>query len=100
MSYGESNSAPTPALIIDAPRAHEDDSFGQFRADLNPELASHQMIAELDGLQFHWLYVELLEPDNRKRQVYREFFDLSKSIYSHVQDDFMSLPSLLRRTNS
>ncbi len=45
-------------------------------------------------------YVELLEPDDRNRQIYQEFFDLYKSIYSHVQDDFKSLQSLLRRTNS
>ena len=45
-------------------------------------------------------YVELLEPDDRNRQNYQEFFDLHKSIYSHVQDDFKSLQSLLRRTNS
>ena len=45
-------------------------------------------------------YVELLEPDDRNRQIYQEFFDLYKSIYSHVQDDFKSLQSLLRRTSS
>ena len=33
-------------------------------------------------------------------QIYQDFFDLYKSIYSHVQDDFKSLQSLLRRTNS
>ncbi len=35
-----------------------------------------------------------------RRQIYEEFFDLYKSIYSHVQDDFKSLQSLLRRTSS
>ncbi len=30
--------------------------------------------------------MELLEPDDRNRQNYQEFFDLHKSIYSHVQD--------------
>jgi hypothetical protein len=29
MSYGESNSATTSALIIDAPQGREDRSFGQ-----------------------------------------------------------------------
>jgi ribulokinase len=48
----------------------------------------------------HAWYVELLEPDDRNRQIYQEFFDLYKSICSHVQDGFKSLPSLLRRTNS
>ena len=45
-------------------------------------------------------YVELLEPDDRNHQIYEEFSDLYRSIYSHVQDRFKSLPSLLRRTNS
>jgi hypothetical protein len=45
-------------------------------------------------------YMELLEPDDRNHQIYQEFFDLYKSIHSHVQDDFKSLQSLLRRTNS
>jgi len=45
-------------------------------------------------------YVELLEPDDRNHQIYQEFFDLYKSTYSHVQDGFKSLQSLLRRTNS
>ena len=45
-------------------------------------------------------YVELLEPDDRNHQIYEEFSDLYKSIYSHVQDRFKSLQSLLRRTNS
>jgi sugar (pentulose or hexulose) kinase len=36
-------------------------------------------------------YVELLDPDDRNCQNYQEFFDLYKSIYSHVQDDFKSL---------
>jgi sugar (pentulose or hexulose) kinase len=45
-------------------------------------------------------YVELREPDDRNHQIYQEFFDLYKSIYSYVQDDFKSLQSLLRRTNS
>jgi len=33
-------------------------------------------------------------------QIYEEFFDLYKSIYFHIQGDFKSLPSLLRRTSS
>jgi xylulokinase len=45
-------------------------------------------------------YVELLEPDDRNRQIYQEFSGLCKSIYSHVQDGFKSLQSLLRRTSS
>ena len=45
-------------------------------------------------------YVELREPDDRNRQIYQEFSDLYKSVYSHVQDAFKSLQSLLRRTNS
>ena len=45
-------------------------------------------------------YVELHESDDRNRQIYQEFSDLNKSIYSHVQVGFMSLQSLLRRTNS
>jgi ribulokinase len=45
-------------------------------------------------------YVELLEPDDRNHQIYQEFFDLYKSIYTHVQDDFKSLQSLLRRISS
>jgi hypothetical protein len=40
------------------------------------------------------------EPDDRNHQIYEEFSDLYKSIYSHVHDRFKSLPSLLRRTNS
>ncbi len=43
-------------------------------------------------------YVELLELDDR--EIYQEFSDLCKSVYSHVQVGFMSLQSLLRRTNS
>jgi hypothetical protein len=39
------------------------------------------------------------EPDDRNHQIDEEFSDLYKSIYSHVQDRFKSLPSLLRRTN-
>ena len=45
-------------------------------------------------------YVELLEPDDRNHQIYQEFFDLYKNIYSHVQDGFKSLQSLFRRTSS
>jgi hypothetical protein len=45
-------------------------------------------------------YVELREPDDRNYQIYQEFFDLYKSIYSYVQDDFKSLQSLLKRTSS
>jgi hypothetical protein len=45
-------------------------------------------------------YVELLEPGDRNRQIYQEFSGLCKSIYSHVQDGFKSLPSLLRRISS
>ena len=33
-------------------------------------------------------------------QIYEEFFDLCKSIYFHIQGDFKSLPSLLRRSSS
>ena len=45
-------------------------------------------------------YLELLEPDDREHRIYQDFFDLYKSIYSHVQDAFKSLQSLLRRTCS
>ena len=45
-------------------------------------------------------YLELLEPDDRDRQIYQDFSGLYKSIYSPVQDDFKSLQSLLRRTSS
>jgi xylulokinase len=44
-------------------------------------------------------YVELLEPD-RNHQIYQDFSGLYKSIRSHVQDDFKSLQSLLKRTSS
>jgi ribulokinase len=45
-------------------------------------------------------YVELPAPGDRTHRIYEEFLDLYKSIYSHVQDDFKSLQSLLGRTNS
>ena len=44
--------------------------------------------------------MQLREPHDRDRQIYQEFSDLCKSVYSHVQDDFKSLQSFLRRTNS
>ena len=39
-------------------------------------------------------------PTTAIEQIYLELFDLYKSTYSHVQDGFKSLQSLLRRTNS
>jgi xylulokinase len=41
-------------------------------------------------------YVEPLEPDDHVHQLYMEYFELYKSVYSHLRDDFASLQGILR----
>lgn len=39
-------------------------------------------------------YIDPMEPDEKRHQMYMDYFELYKSIYNHVKDDYVSLASL------
>jgi xylulokinase len=44
-------------------------------------------------------YVSHLEPDSRRNQIYMEHFQLFKSLYEHVKEDYETLSQLRRRNH-
>jgi xylulokinase len=39
-------------------------------------------------------YVDLMEPDAETHQLYMQYFDLYKSVYNHLKDDFKKLTEI------
>ncbi len=39
-------------------------------------------------------YIEPMEPDSEKHEIYMEYFDLYKRLYEHVRDDYRALAAL------
>ncbi len=42
-------------------------------------------------------YIEPMEPDPKKHQIYMEYFNLYKSLYEHVRNDYRTLAALRDR---
>lgn len=42
-------------------------------------------------------YIEPMEPDPKKHQIYMEYFNLCKSLYEHVRNDYRTLAALRDR---